>query len=99
MIAVETVHRLGQVLRQFNRQTYQLVLGGQAVTKDILKKINVANLSFCAQTLGLIATLLPLLQSRLQAQRRAYINAHRGGKNLRERDESQSAPPPRGWPT
>lgn len=60
------VQRMCGLLKLFNGRTHQLMLGGQAVQKQTLKKITASNLALCSQTCGLVAQILPILQQRLQ---------------------------------
>lgn len=60
------VQRLCSVLKVFNRKVHELMLGGQAVQKQILKKITASNLALCSQCCGLVAAILPSLQAHLE---------------------------------
>jgi len=54
-----------QLLRHFNQQAHKLVLGGQAVHTQILKKINATHLALCCQCCTLVEAFVPLLQEVL----------------------------------
>eukprot|EP00435_Cladocopium_sp_Y103_P049169 s144_g14.t1 len=61
----EVVQRMCQLLRVFNREAHNLVLNGQAVQHKVLPNIKAANLALSSQCCGLMAQVLPLLQTRL----------------------------------
>jgi len=54
------------LLRQFNKQSQRLVLGGQAVHSQVLKKINAMHIALCCQCCSFVEALLPGLQELLQ---------------------------------
>jgi len=60
------VQRLCNLLKLFNGKMHQLVLGGQAVQRQNLKKITASNLALCSQSCGLVAQVLPNLQAHLE---------------------------------
>lgn len=61
----EVVQRMCQLLRLFNQKAHNLVLNGQAVQHKVLPNIKAANLAMSSQCCGLMAQVLPLLQTRL----------------------------------
>lgn len=61
------IQRMCNLLKLFNGKTHQLVLSGQAVQKQTLKKITASNLALCSQCCGLVAQILPNLQSHLHS--------------------------------
>jgi len=64
-MAAEIVQRMAHLLREFNQKTQMLVLKGQAVQKQNLKRITASNLALCSQCCGLVAMILPKLQANL----------------------------------
>lgn len=66
-MTAEVVQRMCQLLRLFNQRAQRLVLDGQAVHHKVLPNIKAANLALSSQCCGLMAQVLPLLQSRLNA--------------------------------
>eukprot|EP00929_Paragymnodinium_shiwhaense_P078534 TRINITY_DN40727_c0_g2_i1.p1 TRINITY_DN40727_c0_g2~~TRINITY_DN40727_c0_g2_i1.p1 ORF type:complete len:1155 (-),score=285.77 TRINITY_DN40727_c0_g2_i1:167-3631(-) len=66
-LGAEIVQRLVKLLRNFNTEMQKLVLGGQAVSKGLLRRITAANLALCSQSCGLMAQLLPSVQTTLLA--------------------------------
>jgi len=66
-LAGEIIQRMCNLLRLFNQKTHSLVLGGQAVQKQVLKKITASNLALCSQCCGLMAQVLPAVQANLLA--------------------------------
>eukprot|EP00434_Breviolum_minutum_P015916 symbB.v1.2.014027.t1/scaffold994.1/size146050/3 len=63
----EVVQRMCQLLRLFNSKAQRLVLNGQAVQHKVLPNIKAANLALSSQCCGLMAQILPILQTRLNA--------------------------------
>eukprot|EP00931_Biecheleriopsis_adriatica_P007297 TRINITY_DN1085_c0_g1_i3.p1 TRINITY_DN1085_c0_g1~~TRINITY_DN1085_c0_g1_i3.p1 ORF type:complete len:1034 (+),score=258.40 TRINITY_DN1085_c0_g1_i3:56-3157(+) len=64
-LAADVVQRMCMLLRSFNQRAHRLVLSGQAVSDKVLKKITAANLALSSQCCGLMAQILPLLQTHL----------------------------------
>lgn len=64
-LAAEVVQRMCMLLRLFNQRAQRLVLSGQAVQHQVLKKITAANLALSSQCCGLVGQILPLLRARL----------------------------------
>jgi len=54
-----------QLLRHFNQQTQRLVLGGQAVHSQTLKKINATHLALCCQCCSLLEALVSGMTEQL----------------------------------
>jgi len=65
-LAAEVIQRMGNLLRLFNTKMCQLVLQGQAVKKETLKKVTASNLALSSQCCGLVTAILPRLQENLQ---------------------------------
>lgn len=61
----ELARYLGMLLRHFNQQMHKLVLGGQAVQLQTLKKINATHLALCCQCCSLLEALIPGMQDLL----------------------------------
>jgi hypothetical protein len=66
-LGAEIVGRMIELLRLFNSETNTLILKGQAVTKQTLRKITAANLALCSQCCGLVAQVLPKVQTNVLA--------------------------------
>lgn len=64
-MAAEIVQRMAHLLREFNQKMQMLVLKGQAVQKQNLRRITASNLALCSQCCGLVAMILPKLQTNL----------------------------------
>mmetsp|Transcript_104382 Transcript_104382/g.290839 ORF Transcript_104382/g.290839 Transcript_104382/m.290839 type:complete len:346 (+) Transcript_104382:2632-3669(+) len=56
---------VAQLLRHFNQQAHKLVLGGQAVHAQVLRKINATHLALCSQCCTLMEALVPGMQEFL----------------------------------
>jgi hypothetical protein len=61
----EILQKMAVLLREFNQKTQRLVLRGEAVQKQNLKRITASNLALCSQSCGLLATILPKMQAHL----------------------------------
>mmetsp|Transcript_10019 Transcript_10019/g.22476 ORF Transcript_10019/g.22476 Transcript_10019/m.22476 type:complete len:1009 (+) Transcript_10019:101-3127(+) len=77
-LAAEILQRMAELLKLFNQQSQKLVLGGNAVQRQIMKKVTAANLALCSQCCALVADVLPKLQARLQSM---LGSGSAGGRN------------------
>merc|ERR1712137_270103 len=80
----EILQRMVHLLRLFNQQAQKLMLGGQSVQRQLLKRITAANLALCSQCCALVSHVLPKLQSNL-------LDVLRGPKDSLEVSTASSA--------
>ncbi|CAJ1345586.1 unnamed protein product [Effrenium voratum] len=74
-MTAEVVQRMCQLLRLFNHRAQRMILNGQAVQHKVLPRITAANLALSSQCCGLMAQVLPLLQTQLGASGESHGNA------------------------